>query len=75
MKTPTQLEPVQPSDDTLALVHSLMAPAVNGQLTAEVVALHPGRSYTIEVTGALAQNPTFARGALKTLDDELARLV
>lgn len=50
--------------------------ARTGQINGVAFAFsRPGMKYMTDVTGFFAEHPTFARGAIETLADELAGIV
>lgn len=59
--------------DTVEQLERLLLDAKAGLVTGVAfTALRAGRRYEVGVSGECSRNPTFARGMLKTLDDELA---
>lgn len=62
--------------DTIAALEKLLTDARAGELIGiAFAAAYSRRSYCTRVTDDLLENPTFARGMLCTLDDQLQRLV
>ncbi len=64
------------SSDTVEALTVLLERAKRGELQGVAyVAMYRGRQYTAGVTGECRRNPTFTRGMVAGLDDELGRLV
>lgn len=64
------------SEDTIECLQGLLAQAKAGELAGVAyVAIHKDRGYSVNTTGDVARNPTFARGMLQALDDRLAGLL
>ena len=65
----------EPSPDTIHALRQLLAAALRGEVVGlAAVALSQGNRYSIDVTGDLLRRPTFARGSVQALDDELRDL-
>lgn len=61
---------------TIAQLEHLLDEARAGRIVGlAVVATSRQRSYSVEATGLMRDDPTFARGAVAALDDELRELV
>src|SRR4051794_20372114 len=69
--------PVNPvAHDTVAALEKLLTDARAGELIGiAFAAAYSRRSYATQVTDDLLENPTFARGMVATLDDQLRRLM
>lgn len=68
--------PQTPCPTTLAAARRLLRLAEDGELIGLAFgACVRGRAYVTEVTGVLARDPTFGRGVVAALDDELSELV
>ena len=64
------------SRDTVEALETLLAGAKSGQITGIAFACTmPKMRYFTNVAGACYRNPTFARGMIGALNDELAALV
>lgn len=64
------------SKDTVAALRQLLDYAERGELTGIAFAATFKRMrYITNVAGLLAKNPTFCRGAIKALDDDLALII
>jgi hypothetical protein len=61
-------------DDTVQRLRSLLEQAEAGELVGLAwVAMYRGRDYTVNTCGAMHKNPTFCRGAIAALSDEVSR--
>lgn len=70
------LADVGPLAEVVAAVGEMSREADAGTLVGiAVVLLYTGFRYSIDVVGEARKIPTFTRGALHVLDDELARLI
>ncbi len=66
----------QVSRDLQQTCEQLLTAVLGGQITGLAFACTlRGKRYFVNVSGALAKDPTFARGCVAALDDELARMV
>jgi hypothetical protein len=66
----------QVSRDLQTTCEQLLAAVMGGQITGLAFACTlRGKRYFVNVSGALAKDPTFARGCVAALDDELSRMV
>lgn len=66
----------QISRDMLQTCAQLLDAAKEGQITGLAFACTlKGKRYFVNVSGSLARDPTFARGVVAALDDELSRMV
>ena len=64
------------SHDTVACLRDLLARAERGEVIGVAyAAMHQRRRYTVHTCGEAARNPTFARGMVDALGDELAKRV
>jgi hypothetical protein len=64
------------SRDTVACLRDLLARAERGEVVGlAYAAMHKRRKYAVHICGEADRNPTFARGMVDALSDELARRV
>lgn len=64
------------SHDTIECLTQLLRHAKRGQLLGVAyTALYKGRRCVVDVAGECYRNPTFTRGLVAALDDELSSLV
>ena len=64
------------SADTVDALEQLLARARQGDVVGLALAyLMPDSRYAVDTTGECARDPTFARGMVCALDDELSRLI
>ena len=64
------------SDDTIEALENLLKRAKAGEVVGlAFAALLPRRRYFIEVTGDAYKDPTFARGMVSAIDDELRSMI
>lgn len=64
------------SKDTVQALRQLLEYAERGELTGVAfAATFRKMRYITNVAGILAKNPTFCRGAIRALDDELAAII
>jgi len=64
------------SQDTVQALRQLLAYAERGELTGIAFAATFNRMrYITNVAGVLAKNPTFCRGAIRALDDDLSAII
>lgn len=68
---------VQPVDrNTVECLELLLGEAQAGRVIGlAYIALHARRDYTVDTAGECTRSPTFTRGCLRALDDQLAALV
>ena len=60
------------SSDTVSCLRELLARAERGEVVGiAYAALQRGRRYTVDACGEADRNPTFARGMVDALSDEL----
>jgi hypothetical protein len=70
---PFQLAADTISKDTVECLEQLLAAARKGQVIGlAFVAMMKRRSYVVNTAGEAHRNPTFARGMVSSLDDELS---
>lgn len=76
MKPPFRLATDHVSDDTIAALKELLAHAKAGQIIGlAFVAMYKGRRYITNTAGEAKRNPTFTRGMVAALDDQLGDAV
>lgn len=77
MKAPFRLHVISgASQDTVACLRDLLARAERGEVIGVAyAAMHKRRKYTVHACGEAARNPTFARGMVGALSDDLAQRV
>lgn len=76
MKQPFTLIPDSISHDTKICLEQLFSDAKAGDVIGIAYAvMYRGRHYIVNTAGELHRNPTFARGAVAVLDDELSRMI
>jgi hypothetical protein len=64
------------SKDTVEALRELLALAEKGELTGiAFAATYRKMRYITNAAGILAKNPTFCRGAIRALDDELSAII
>jgi|GEM_PF-2092325 len=64
------------SQDTVTALRQLLVLAEQGELTGiAFTATFRKMRYITNVAGMLAKNPTFCRGAIRALDDELSAII
>lgn len=73
MRPPFRLHTVEDvSRDTVECLRVLLQAAENGEVIGVAyAAMHKKRRYTVHTCGEAHRNPTFCRGMLAALDDEL----
>jgi hypothetical protein len=60
------------STDTIEAFAKLLEGAMEGRYVGAVIGvIHPRRRYTVHCIGEASKNPTFARGVVAAIDDEL----
>lgn len=75
MKPPFRLVSRAVSHDTVRALESMLEAARGGELIGMAyAAMFRERKYLVNATGEAYRNPTFSRGMLRDLDDELGRL-
>jgi len=73
MRPAYRLVPDTISDDTIEALRQLLKDAESGQIIGiAFVAMHRKRIYIANSAGEAKRNPTFTRGMLAALDDQLA---
>jgi hypothetical protein len=71
-----ELLPDAVSDDTVECLTSLLARAKTGEVTGIAFAvILRRRRYTVNTCGAARKYPTFTRGMIRALDDELGEII
>jgi hypothetical protein len=76
MKRPFRLIPDSVSKDTVECLEVLLTQARRGEVIGiAFAAMLKRRAYITNTAGEAHRNPTFARGMIATLDDELASRV
>jgi hypothetical protein len=72
-----EVDPMRASKKEIVDVLSeLMSHALKGQVIGlAFMAMQDGRGYIVDTAGECSKNPTWTRGALCALDDELARRI
>ena len=76
MKPPYTLTKDTISHDTVVAMEQLLAEARNGEIIGfAFAAMRKRRKYITNTTGEARRNPTFARGMVAALDDELRDMV
>jgi hypothetical protein len=64
------------ADETVAALEDLLAQARRGEVVGVAfVARMPGRNFLVDMAGRAYSDPVCTRGALCSLDDQLARLI
>lgn len=62
------------SDDTIEALHELLEGATRGEVIGiAFAAMYRNRRYLVDTAGECHRNPTFARGMVAELHDELGR--
>lgn len=65
-----------PSEEVVRALEELLQQARSGNLIGLAwVAMHAGYEYSVDVAGETRRCPTFTRGMLMKLDDELSKLL
>lgn len=76
MKPPFVLVPDTVSTDTVACLELLLRRARRGEVTGlAYCATLKKRAYIVNTAGMVHDSPTFARGMLQALDDQLAQRI
>ena len=76
MKPPFRLAPDFISHDTAEALREMLLDAESGDLFGlAFVAMYKGSKYIVNATGEAYRNPTFTRGMLAALDDELSKRI
>lgn len=71
-----QLLHIDPSKDTIACATRLAEGALGGDVVGAVIGfIYRRRRYSISVCGEAHRDPTFARGIVRAIDDELQAMV
>lgn len=66
----------QASAETVAVLSELLHEAREGRIVGiAYVAMHKAYEYSFDIAGETRRVPTFTRGMLRGLDDQLSRLV
>lgn len=74
MKPPFGLVPDRLSDDTVECLEQLLNEARKGEVIGlAFAAMLKRRAYIVNAAGEALRNPTFARGMVAALDDELGQ--
>lgn len=74
MRPPFRFVGAEPSGDTIAVLNELLKAAKAGDLIGVAfAAMYKRREYLVGYTGECARNPTFARGMVSDLHDDLGR--
>lgn len=65
----------RPHNDCLDFLEELAEAGRRGEVIGVAcVVMYRGRNYVVDAVGELRRSPTFARGAVAALDDELSRM-
>lgn len=76
MKPPYRLVPDKISEHTVTALEELLAEARKGRIIGVgFIAIYRERKYIVNTAGEARRSPTFTRGALQALDDELSRMI
>jgi hypothetical protein len=76
VKRPFTLIDANPSRETIECLGSLLDDAKAGKmLGVAFVAMYKGRTFIAKACGEAHRSPVFTRGMLRSLDDELRRLM
>lgn len=76
MRAPFKLIEDDISHDTVQCLERLLVMAKNGELIGvALVAMLKRRDYFTHATGETYRNPTFTRGMLRVLDDDLGKRI
>lgn len=68
--------PGKSDDDTVKTLETMLSDAKAGRLIGMAcVAMYSERHYAVEITGETVRCPTFSRGMLTVLDDQLGDLI
>lgn len=72
MKPPFRFVGVQPSHDTIDMLSEMLQAAKKGEIIGVAfTAMYKRREYVVGYTGECARNPTFTRGMVFTLLEDL----
>jgi hypothetical protein len=72
VRPPFRYVGAEPSADTIAVLTDLLAAAKAGELIGVAfAAMYRKREYVVGYTGECARNPTFTRGMVAALNDDL----
>lgn len=75
-KSPFILVPDTVSHDTIECLESLLRQARRGQVIGlAYAAMLRKRAYVVNAAGEAYRNPTFSRGCVQALDDELGKRI
>lgn len=76
MRSPFRLVPDQISHETVECLRTLLAHAERGEILGiAFAAMFKGRHYIVNTAGECHRSPTFTRGMVADLHDELGSLV
>jgi hypothetical protein len=76
MKPPFVLVPDTVSNDTIACLQTLLRQAKRGEIIGlAYAAMLNKRAYIVNSAGAAFESPTFARGMVSALDDQLSQRI
>lgn len=76
MTTSFRLVPDSLPQDTIGTLERLLAQARRGMVLGMAFGvMYKGRKYIVNATGEVRRSPTFARGMVAELSDELHRLI
>lgn len=76
MRAPFKLVDDDISSDTVQCLETLLEMAKSGELIGvALVAMLKRRDYFTHATGEARRNPTFTRGMLRVLDDDMGRRI
>lgn len=76
MASTPHLIPLPGSKDTLQCARRLVAAAQDGEAVGAVIGiLYRRQRYSVVVCGSAHDNPTWARGVTRAIDDELYELI
>lgn len=71
-----KLEPHPISQDTVLALEEMLADARAGRIVGLVIAaMYVEREYVVGATGEAFRSPTFARGMVAAIDDQLSRMI
>lgn len=76
MKSTYRLVPDNLSNETVACLEQLLTDAKDGRLIGVAfAAMYKGKRYIVNAAGEAHRSPTFARGMVAALDDELEKVL